>query len=99
MSKSNIKKEAYLVKYGGGYWGDTFQANIFVTLDEKVAKEYVNKFNRILQAYKDFYKKFEETVELGIEITDISENYKEYSERYYRLEQIDEAYYTKIEIR
>jgi hypothetical protein len=93
------KKEAYLVKYSGGYWGDSYEVNIFVTLDEKVAREYVNKFNRILQAYKDFYKKFEEIVDLGIEITDISENYEEYSDRYSRLEQIDEAYYTKIEIR
>ena len=81
----NTKKEGYLVKYYGGDWGDSYETNIFVTFDEQVAIDYVKKFNRILQAYKDFYEKFDDNDELV--------------GRYYTIERIDGAQYTKIEIR
>lgn len=53
-------KTAYLVKYQGGSWDDYYNANVFVTLNEETAKKYIDKANKMLLKWKEYFKKFED---------------------------------------
>jgi hypothetical protein len=45
----------FIVYYNAGHWEDIYNVNIFVTFDEQKAINYVNKFNRLLAKWKDYY--------------------------------------------
>ena len=87
-----MKSEMFLVYYTyGGY--DTFtRITIFVTEDEELAKRYVEKFNRILKHWKDYWN------------TIVNEdNWLDSDEydfhRWYQITESNEAEYKKIEVR
>jgi len=78
----------FIVMYCGGSWEDFYKVNVFVTDNEDIAKNYVNRFNSILKKWKKFYhdKYYKE------------DNYT-WSHRHYTLDGIDECYYQEIEKR
>lgn len=47
--------KAYLVGYSTGCYDDWTVHNLFVTFDEEIALNYMDKFNRILEALKEHY--------------------------------------------
>jgi hypothetical protein len=54
--ESQIKKEKmYLVQYSEGLFEDVETVDVFVTNNRSKASEYVMKFNRILNEYKEYY--------------------------------------------
>ena len=44
----------YLVKYSAGSYDDYYEVNLFATNNEFTAKKYVDRFNTILQKWKNF---------------------------------------------
>jgi hypothetical protein len=89
-------KDMFIVKYYGGSWDDSYTRDVFITSDEKVAKFYVKKFNRIITAYKEFYKSFEEDYYGHSRIRD---EHMDYFDRWFWLDRITKAYYEVIEQR
>lgn len=87
-------KVMYIVGYYGGQYMDSYTRYLFVTDNETLAIEYINKFNRILEKWKNHFVKY--TEEDGI-------MKKEFINtpafRYYQIENITECFYQKIEYR
>jgi len=88
----NKNRICYLVSYNYGSWEESSEIPIFVTLNKKVAEEYVNKFNRILKSYKEFMSKFERDYW-------IAEEYVDRFDKYLRLRQTYDAIYRETELR
>lgn len=98
--KKNKEDNMFIVKIHGGSWDDYYTSNKFVTNDEKYAKSYVKKYNRILGAYKDFYKKFtEDRYGSGFESMKDDADSMQYFDRWMTLDNITKAYYEEIEQR
>jgi len=84
----------YLVTYSLGSYEDYHEHDIFVTKSEEKAQKYIEKFNRILEKWKDYYNKAYR------EIRVISNKKEErISDRYFQLHDITGAYYEPIEVR
>lgn len=47
--------KAYLVSYSAGTYDTYIKVNHFVTFDKNKAERYVEKFNRILEEYRDYF--------------------------------------------
>ena len=47
--------KAYLVLYSAGTYDTYIKVNHFVTFDKNKAELYVEKFNRILEEYRDYF--------------------------------------------
>lgn len=47
--------KAYLVSYSAGTYDTYVKVNHFVTFDKNKAERYVDKFNRILEEYRDYF--------------------------------------------
>ncbi len=47
--------KAYLVSYSSGTYDTYIKVNHFVTFDKNKAEVYVEKLNRILEQYKDYF--------------------------------------------
>lgn len=47
--------KAYLVSYSAGTYDTYIKVNHFVTFDKNKAERYVEKFNRILIQYRDYF--------------------------------------------
>ena len=90
MEKFN---EIFAVAYYGGEYDDYFNKTVFVTKNEQTAIDYVNKFNSILQKWKDYYKQFEEDGWIKKEFED------GYFRRWLQIRNVSKCYYTKIQIR
>jgi len=90
------KNKIYIVYYYYGKYNPR-RIMIFATEDTSLAKNYVNKYNRILKSYKDFYKKFE-TKEGYFRIS-IKDEYLDYFDRWVELQDITNASYEIIEKR
>jgi hypothetical protein len=95
-TKVNKTSKHYLVEYAGGSYDDYYNKTIFVTDKKSVAIKYVTKFNRILNEYKNYYKKFE-VDQHGMEW--IADEYTEYFNRWHRLHNITTCYYEEIPFR
>ena len=92
----------YLVKYCGGTYGDFHSVNIFVTPNKATAIKYVEKFNRILKKWKEYYSQFEIKEGFGFNTLsfDVTNDYY-YGKfcRWNTLSEIDECYYDEISVR
>lgn len=82
----------FIVKYSYGDWDDFSRINIFVTDSEKTAKEYVERFNAILNKWKAYWKQFENSDGW---FEDSSDKFN----RWLQITDTNEAYYDKIEMR
>jgi len=85
MENKNI---IYIVEYYSSDFSNRFSHTIFSTLNEDTAKNYCEKYNKLLKKIKEFYsKKLEENIEFygKLRLTGILE--------------IKEACYYELEIR
>ncbi len=84
------KKEMYIVKYNFGHSLENNVEILFVTENEKTAKNYVKKFNRILLKWKKYYDQFDNWF--------AGTNQHKFG-RWCQLRMSDKCYYDKIEVR
>lgn len=93
--KEKGEKTHYIVRYYGGIWEEEFEETIFITDNKKTASDYVERFNRILKKWTEFYKQFidNETGDLK------SEEGVDHYLRWYSLQKIAECYYEEISFR
>ena len=90
-------EKIYLVKYWGGEYEDSWNTVIFATHEKSTATNYVDKFNRILKKWKDYYEQFADTSS-GIRWIK-EEHVKRHFERWRYLNDIRNCYFEEIEIR
>ena len=105
----NKVKKAYIIKYSLGNYDNNFIGNLFVTFDIEIAKKYVNRFNRIVSEYKNFYKRFEyhryPFLKEDSDYVDsedhynLGEEHQKYYDRWVHLKNFNNCYFQKIEIR
>lgn len=87
-------KTYYLVCYGMGSFDDYFRVEKFITEDELTAKNYVEKFNRILETYREHYSTlYDIYLDEG---TDYSNHIQD---RFYIIDEYGIAFYKEIEKR
>ena len=79
----------FIVSYSSGEWDDYQIINVFATHDEDKARAWVEKTNRILEHYKDWYLEHKSPHSLDVETP----------QRFWDLDQINTAFYTTLEIR
>ena len=88
----------YIVRYSRGSYDDYHEIDLFGTLSKDVAEIYIKKFNRILNAYKDFYKQFEYEQYPGM--TWIKKEYvNDYFDRWIFLSETNKAFIDELNIR
>jgi hypothetical protein len=85
-------KTIYIVKYCLNNFGGNAKIIIFATKSNMFAKNYCDKFNRILNKWKNYYKQFDNCDWLE------DENFNKF-ERWYQLSQIDSCYIDVIQMR
>ena len=87
----------YLVKYSKGSWDDYFEVTLFVTESEDTAKEYVDKFNTILNKWKSFLENNKpDLMSLSMEDYDAFHDKYPILYRYYDVTEINGAKYEQI---
>ena len=79
----------YIVSYSEGDWDDYQVINVFVTHDENKARAWVEKTNRILEHYKEWYLENKSPHIMNVETP----------QRFWDIDNINTAFYTTIEIR
>ena len=89
-----MKDKMYLVKYSTGSYDDFYQIEIFVTHDTIKAEKYIEKFNTILNNWKDFIKKYENDGH-----RDETKFVDEFSNRYWDIKETNHAFIEEIEVR
>lgn len=82
----------FIVYYTTGGFDDFTRVSIFVTENEKLAKSYVEKFNRILARWKAYWATI---VNEGNWLDTNNYNF----ERWNQINDLSNAYYQKIQIR
>lgn len=87
----------YLVKYCVGEWEDYWETTLFATDSLLVAERYVDKFNSLLNKWKEYYKQFEEFDGFGMCIKE--EYVDQHFLRWSQINKIENAFYEKIEVR
>ena len=88
----------FLVKYSSGNYDDYCVYTIFVTDNEKIAKKYTLKFNKILRKWKKYYSQLEEEKFKGFRwIKD--EHQEQHFARWNSLRNVNECFYEKIPVR
>ena len=88
------QNEMIAVKYYDGEQEEcSYIVTLFVTFDEQIAIDYVNKFNSILEKWKNYYKQFEEDGWIKEEFE------AKHFRRWFKVHTITRCYYTKIEVR
>ena len=87
-----MKSEMFLVYYTYGGFDDFTRISIFVTEDEELAKRYVEKFNRILKYWKDYWNTI-------VNDDNWLDNDEYDFRRWYKITETNEAKYKKIEVR
>lgn len=80
-------KKMYLVEYSSGQYEDYRTYQIFVTDNEQVAINYINKFNAILKKWQEFYFEYSNNPD------------NPYHQREYDLFEVHGATKTEIEVR
>jgi hypothetical protein len=63
LNKRNIEN-IYVVKYNGGMYDDGYEITIFATFNKDTADKYVEKFNKLLNKWKEYYSLFQENNDL-----------------------------------
>lgn len=93
-----MKKEIiYSANVCGGDFDGFWHNTKFVSENKELVEKWVEKYNRILKAYKEFYSKFE--TEDAASGKWIGKEFEEYDDRWYKMREIREAYIGEIEIR
>ena len=87
-----MKSEMFLVYYTYGGFDDFTRISIFVTEDEELAKRYVEKFNRILKYWKDYWNTI-------VNEDNWLDNDEYDFRRWYKITETNEAQYKNIEVR
>ena len=89
--------KVYLVKYSQGSYDDYECIDIFVTFDEEIAINYMNRFNYLIEEYKNFYSRFEEDTPYGYRW--IKDEYDDYYNRWSWLRRTNKCFIVEMEIR
>jgi hypothetical protein len=79
----------YIVSYSQGEWDDYQVINVFVTYDEDKARNWVEKSNRILEHYREWYLENKPPCKLNVQTP----------ERFWDIDLINAAFFTTIEVR
>ena len=84
-----MEKELFIVMGSSGEWYDYTRYHFFVTTDEELAQKWVDKYNRILAKWREFYRELNDSV------------YDEHWgwNRYYDVMNRHSAFIEKIELR
>ena len=88
----------YIVCYSGGSWDDYYTEQLFVTRSKRKAEKYVKRFDSIIEKYKEFYTKFEESRD-DSSFASIKEENIAYFDRWNWLSEINSAYFKEFELR
>lgn len=97
-------KVIYGANYSGGDWDDYFEKQIFVSQDKQVVEDWINKFNKLLKEWKEYYSQFGENIHSFCEDCrlilkeEYVENYRIVF-RFYQLRDINKAFITTIKLR
>ena len=94
MEKQNI----YIVKYSTGYFENYREITIFATMDEIKAKDYISKYNMILDKLKTQYHKYGD--HRG-GFSTIKEEFKHSNVfyRFYEVFKLHRCFYEEVELR
>ena len=93
-----MKDTIYLCKYSSGSYEDYYQTTIFATKNLKTAENWVNKFNKKLEYWKEYYNQFTGNKWVIANIAD-EHLYTINADRYWQIIEIREAFMETIEIR
>ena len=83
----------FLVMYSTGSWDDYTEINLFATYSEDYAKAYIEKFNTILNKWKQHWKKFDDDDQLWRQ-----DGFKNF-DRFHQITDMNTAWYYPIQIR
>jgi uncharacterized protein YnzC (UPF0291/DUF896 family) len=89
--------KAYLVQKVHGSFYEAYSRNIFATTSKENAEKYIEKFNRLLEKWKEYYSQFEEKEEGGVPW--LKEKYMDKFRRWEQISDIIKCKYVEIEIR
>jgi hypothetical protein len=89
-----MNEKMYLVKYSTGSYEDYHQVVLFVTHSKDKADKYVEKFNRILNYWKDIVQSCED--ENGYPVHTTSESLYD---RYYDIIEMGHSFIEEVEVR
>jgi hypothetical protein len=92
LEQKDGEEDLFIVKYSKGCWDDFVKVTVFVTKSEVTAKEYVDKFNRILLRWKRYWSVLEGSDEW------YEDNCTNFA-RWNLIKEMNEAYYEKIQTR
>ena len=82
----------YLVQYSTGDWADHLSHYVFVTEDEEKAKKFVAKFNDLVSKWSDYYN--------SLDLSNVpEEKNSNVWQRRRKFDDINNAFYTEIEVR
>lgn len=84
----------YLVQYSTGDWADFSAHELFVTHDEETARNYINKFNDLINKWSEYFLMMCEKTS-----NTKNERYWHYYKRSSRFMDTHHAFYTEIELR
>ena len=92
-----MKNTIYLCKYSSGSYEDYYQRTIFATKNLKTAENWVNKFNKKLEYWKEYYNQFTGN-RWGI--ANIADEYLHTkADRYWQVMEIKEAFIKETNLR
>lgn len=89
----------YLVTYSTGSYDDYFEVKVFATANKDIATKWIDRFNSILNKWKEYYKQYENTnTQPGYEW--IEDKYVDlYFDRWYMSRKLNKAFFEEIELR
>lgn len=93
----------FVANYSSGDWDDYSDRQVFVSHDKQLVENWVEKFNRILVRWKEYYSQYGENVhefceDCKLTLKEEVEDYRIIL-RFYQLRDINEAFITEIELR
>lgn len=90
-------KHIFIVYYYGGEYEEFEEKIVFATFDRDVAEKYIQKFNSILDKWKEYYSQFEDN---GFHFSPyLKLEHEDKYDRWDKLNRITKCVYRKIQIR
>lgn len=97
------KKYIYAAKFSNGFYDDYFVGIAFVSTCKEIVEEWVEKYNRILNAYREHYcYQIDGEICLKEKFQKLLDNLDDETfnrDRWYEMSEIRKAWVDKIEIR
>lgn len=87
----------YIVSYSTGAYEDYREIILFSTTKKSTATKYVTKFNKLVDKWYKYYSQYEQNCSGHRWIK--QEYIEKYFNRWYKLKEINKAFYQEIEIR